>query len=195
MSVMSLTTSPMRPAASFSSRTVALVHSASLTALVAMAFACTTWRSISVTDAASSSAAEAISRTFSEAANDAVVAPAVLLAALSAAPASRVEAATICSQMRASSDTVASTSALNRLISAEIRSCRKARAWASSMTVRPAARSRHAGSRARRRPPAARRRRRSGRAARRRLRFPARSWHRCAWSVGNKVWRMPPDPC
>ncbi len=48
MSVMSLTTSPMRPAASLSSLTVALVRSASLTALLAMAFDCATWRSISV---------------------------------------------------------------------------------------------------------------------------------------------------
>ena len=42
MSVMSLMTSPMRPAASSSSMTAALVASASFTALVAMAFDCAT---------------------------------------------------------------------------------------------------------------------------------------------------------
>ena len=95
ISVISRTTSPMRPAASSSSLTVALVHSASPTALVAMVFDCATCRSISVTEAASSSAAEAMSRTFAEASAEAVAAPAVLTVALSAAPASWVEAASI----------------------------------------------------------------------------------------------------
>ena len=40
------------------------------------------------------------------------------------------------SEMRPSADTVASTSALNWLISADIRSWRVARLWASSMMVR-----------------------------------------------------------
>ena len=69
------TTSPMRLAASSSSLTAALVRSASSTAFSAMAFDCATWRSISMTDAASSSAAEAMSRTLLDASADAVVAP------------------------------------------------------------------------------------------------------------------------
>ena len=77
MSVMRLTTSPMRLAASLSSCTAALVRSASPTAFSAMAFDCATWRSISITEAASSSVAEAMSRTLAEASAEAAVAPSV----------------------------------------------------------------------------------------------------------------------
>ena len=95
MPVMSLTTSPMRPAASSSSLTAMLVRPASFTALVAMAFDCATWRSISFTEADNSSAADAMSRTFEEASEEAADALAVLAEAASAAPASWVEAASI----------------------------------------------------------------------------------------------------
>ena len=114
-----------------------LVRSASLTALLAMAFDCATWRSISDTEAASSSAADAISRTLAEASADDVAAPCVLVAALSAAPDRRREAASIWSEIRPSSESVASTSAPNRPISTDMSSCRRARASASLMTVRP----------------------------------------------------------
>ena len=137
MSVIRRTTSPMRPAASLSSLTVALVRSASLTALPAIAFDCATWRSISVTEAASSSAADAMSRTLDEASAEAVAAPPVRLEALSAAPVSSPEAASIWSEMRPSSASVASISAPKRAISADICSCRLARAPAHrSRTVR-----------------------------------------------------------
>ena len=95
MSVMSLITSPMRAAASSSSLTAILVRPASFTALVAIALDCATWRSISLTEADSSSAAEAMSRTLSEASAEAAEARAVLAVASSATPASWVEAASI----------------------------------------------------------------------------------------------------
>ena len=60
-----------------------------------MALDCATWRSISLTEADSSSAAEAMSRTLEEASDEAAVARAVLAEASSAAPASWVEAASI----------------------------------------------------------------------------------------------------
>ena len=85
MSVIRRTTSPMRLAASLSSCTATLVRSASPTAFSAMAFDCATWRSISITDAASSSVAEAMSRTLAEASAEAEVAPSVRRAARSAA--------------------------------------------------------------------------------------------------------------
>ena len=95
MSVISLTTSPMRAAASSSSLTAILVRPASFTALVAMAFDCATWRSISFTDADNSSAAEAMSRTFEEASDEAAVALAVLTDASSAEAASWLDASSI----------------------------------------------------------------------------------------------------
>ena len=102
-----------------------------------MAFDCATWRSISFTEAASSSAADAMSRTLAEASAEADAAPAVLLAASSAAPASCVEAASIWSVMRPSSASVASTSAEKRAISRRhLLPAGCARVSASSTTVR-----------------------------------------------------------
>ena len=66
-----------------------------------MAFDCATWRSISVTDAASSSAADAMSRTLADASADAEAALLVRVEALSAAPVRWPEAASIWSDMRA----------------------------------------------------------------------------------------------
>ena len=60
-----------------------------------MAFDCATWRSISFTEADSSSAAEAMSRTFEDASDEAAAALAVLVEAASAAPASWLDAASI----------------------------------------------------------------------------------------------------
>ena len=74
MSVMRLTTSPMRLAASLNSCTAALLRSASPTAFSAMAFEWATWRSISITEEASSSVDDAMSRTLVEASAEADVA-------------------------------------------------------------------------------------------------------------------------
>jgi hypothetical protein len=100
-----------------------------------MIFDCATCRSISATDAASSSAADAMSRTLAEASSEAAEAPDVRSVALSAASDSRVEAASIWSEMLPSSASVASTSAPKCAISADICSWRRARACASSTTI------------------------------------------------------------
>ena len=95
ISVMRLTTSPMRLAASLNSCTAVLVRSASPTAFSAMAFDCATWRSISITEAASSSVADAMSRTLADASADADVAPSVRCEARSAASPSCVAESSI----------------------------------------------------------------------------------------------------
>ncbi len=61
--------------------TAVLVRSASLTAFSAIVFDWVTWRSISMTEEESSSAAAAMSRTLLEAWADEAVAPAVRIAA------------------------------------------------------------------------------------------------------------------
>ena len=60
-----------------------------------MALDCATWRSISFTDADNSSAADAMSRTFEEASDEAAAALAVLADASSAAAASWLDDANI----------------------------------------------------------------------------------------------------
>ncbi len=101
-----------------------------------MALDCATWRSISLTDAESSSAADAISRTFDDASDEASSARFVLLDASSAAAPSWVEAASISSEIRPSSASVFSTAVENCDISFDICCCRCAFRSALLRTVR-----------------------------------------------------------
>src|SRR5215510_11621416 len=101
MAVISLTTSPMRLAALSSALISTLVRAASPTAFSAIILDWATWRSISITEDESSSAADAMSRTLLEASADDEVAPAVRFDASSATSARWPEAPSICSEIAA----------------------------------------------------------------------------------------------
>jgi hypothetical protein len=73
--IMSLTTSPMRPAACYSSAMRASVFSACLTTSAAIVLDFCTWRAISLTEPANSSEADATEFTLADACSDAAATP------------------------------------------------------------------------------------------------------------------------